>query len=481
MLTDPWLIGSTYWRSWWNYPPVSAELVASLRPTCIYLTHVHWDHFQGPSLRKFPRTTPILVPRGQSGRMKRDLGDMGFTDVRELRHGETVQLAPGFAFTCYQFNPFLDSAAVMECDGTVLLNANDAKFMGRPLAQIFSRHPRIDFVLRSHSSANSRLCYEVVDAPAAALDDPTGYLRSFAAFAQASGTRYAIPFASNHCFLHRDTYKFNDTVQTPRMVEEFFRAHGLTRPEIKVMLSGDTWSSEDGFHISPATMDYFDHRAERIEQYQRMNRDALEKFYALEGRTTVSLREVVAYFGRFCAALPAPARHFFRGHPVVYVLTAGERRFVFEIDLYARTAHQLDDAPQQTTSLMEVHTSALIFRQCMAMALFSHLPISKRVRYRVTATTKRRMQIYNLLFNLYEYELLPLRRLATARTVNAWSRRWREPLLYARIGLDVAMGRGIQPVKYIAAAARRPPPLPNISEPPSTAIGRALGDPRSLP
>ncbi len=53
LLCDPWLIGSTYWRSWWNYPPVADELIASLKPDAIYLTHIHWDHFTGPSLRLF--------------------------------------------------------------------------------------------------------------------------------------------------------------------------------------------------------------------------------------------------------------------------------------------------------------------------------------------------------------------------------------------------------------------------------------------
>ena len=37
VLCDPWLIGSTYWRSWWNYPPPSKELIASLKPDYIYL------------------------------------------------------------------------------------------------------------------------------------------------------------------------------------------------------------------------------------------------------------------------------------------------------------------------------------------------------------------------------------------------------------------------------------------------------------
>src|SRR6185295_4916310 len=57
LVCDPWLVGSAYWRSWWNYPPVPRGLAESLRPDFIYLTHVHWDHFHGPTLRKFPRDT----------------------------------------------------------------------------------------------------------------------------------------------------------------------------------------------------------------------------------------------------------------------------------------------------------------------------------------------------------------------------------------------------------------------------------------
>src|SRR5690349_4944213 len=62
LICYPWLIGSCYWRSWWNYPPVEPKLIASLRPDWIYLTHIHWDHFHGASLKLFSRDTPILIP-----------------------------------------------------------------------------------------------------------------------------------------------------------------------------------------------------------------------------------------------------------------------------------------------------------------------------------------------------------------------------------------------------------------------------------
>ncbi|NDC40611.1 MAG: MBL fold metallo-hydrolase, partial [Chitinophagia bacterium] len=165
LICDPWILGSCYWRSWWNYPPVAKELVASLKPDFIYLTHVHWDHFHGPSLEKFDKATPFIVPKGNYDRIKVDLVKLGFKNVTELKHGESFTLTNGFTITSYQFGIFLDSAALIEADGVKLLNLNDSKHMGATLREIVSKHHPIDFVFRSHSSANSRLSYHIFDKP----------------------------------------------------------------------------------------------------------------------------------------------------------------------------------------------------------------------------------------------------------------------------------------------------------------------------
>ena len=63
LLIDPWIFGSCYWRSWWNYPEVSRTLLETINPTHIYLTHLHWDHYHGPSLRKFHDIDPTISPK----------------------------------------------------------------------------------------------------------------------------------------------------------------------------------------------------------------------------------------------------------------------------------------------------------------------------------------------------------------------------------------------------------------------------------
>jgi len=164
VLMDPWIVGSCYWRSWWNFPEVSIN-PESLEPDCIYLTHIHWDHFHGPSLKKFSRKTLILIPRDRYNRMKRDLVTMGFTNVREIPDGSPYRLGEDFYLTPYLFGIFTDSAAVLSSRRVTLLNANDCKILGLPLKRLLRDHPKIDFAFRSHSTANARLCHEYLDAP----------------------------------------------------------------------------------------------------------------------------------------------------------------------------------------------------------------------------------------------------------------------------------------------------------------------------
>jgi len=449
LIFDPWLLGSTYWRSWWNYPPVSRALIDSLRPDFIYITHVHWDHFQGPSLRKFPLDTPVLIPRGNARRTARDLAEIGFTNIREVRHGETVELAPGFTLTSWQFYPFTDSAAVVECEGVTLFNSNDAKFMGGPLNQILHRHPRIDFVFRSHSSANPRLCFDYTDAPDVVPDDSARYASDFADFAIRTGARYAIPFASNHCFLHRETYAMNDTVTTPEKVEQVFAARGLTSPALKVMVTGDSWSRDTGFTIAAGT--WFSDRASHLAAYRDEMAPVLEKFYALEAKTAVPDALVQKYFARFIAALPGVSRWLFRKRPVTYVMT-GARPPAYRIDLWKGRVDAVDPSGvSDATDPLQIHTSSLIFRQCMALNLFLHLGIGKRVRFRSRMADAKYHFLLEFYFNLYESELLPWRRMLSPRFIMTWIPRWREVLLYATI-----LGRRMRGKPFVMAAYLKP-------------------------
>jgi UDP-MurNAc hydroxylase len=429
---------------------VDESLVAGLKPDFIYLTHIHWDHFHGPSLRRFARHTPILVPKGHTDKIKTDLERMGFTQVIELRHGQRFSLGPTFALTSYQFFPYLDSAVVLDVEGVTLLNANDAKFMGGPLRQILKNHPKIDFVFRSHSSANGRVCYEVMDDPGAEVDTETRYIESFAVFAKRTGARYAIPFASNHCHLHKDVWPFNSYIQTPVRVEDYFRAQGWDRPHVQVMVSGDSWSSETGFHIRPESQRFFEKRDECLQEYREAQKEKLEEFYRMEETARISLDEVRRLLSPFFRALPFYFRGLYRRHPLTFVLTAGERRFVYRVDFCRRSVEELR-SPDSADEIFQMHTSVHIFKKSLAVGLFAMIPISKRVRYCVTRRNKKYMEFLNTLFCLFEYRVPPLAR-PSLRFFETWALRWREVFLYSRILFNLARGKKFNECRYIENA-----------------------------
>ncbi|MHA4847805.1 MBL fold metallo-hydrolase [Flavitalea antarctica] len=450
LVCDPWLIGSSYWRSWWNYPPVSKTLVDSLKPDYIYLTHIHWDHFHGPSLKKFSPETCIIVPKGNYTRMKEDLNYLGFHNIVELKHGEKMDLDPGFSITSYQVWMFVDSALLIECNGSKLLNLNDSKHMGPTLRQIVNKHHPIDFVFRSHSSANERLSYSVVDDPGAEVDDISTYIQDFTNTVRATGATYAVPFASNHCHLHKDSIHFNKHVQHPKLVKQYFDENNIRYPQLKIMVSGDSWNSETGFQLTDKK--WFDNREQYLSAYLEENRHTLDAFYMEEDKTEVDPGLVQEYFKQLSKALPFFMRYYFRKCTFTYVLKRADvPAYIFSVDLNTGKVQTLDP----NTDLnhkdypIQIHTTAYIFLRSIEFRIFSHMCIGKRVFYKVTKAQKKYMEALNMVLNFYEYDMLPLHRNLGFRSMQSWLMRWRELHLYAMFVRDLVLYRSIDTAKYL--------------------------------
>jgi hypothetical protein len=157
------------------------------------------------------------------------------------------------------------------------------------------------------------------------------------------------------------------------------------------------------------------------------------------------------YFAAFNAAIPLAARWLFRGRPVTYVLE-GARPQAFRIDLWKKTAVEVDPASvSDATDPLQIRTSSLIFRQCMALNLFLHLGIGKRVRFRSRRSDAKYHWLLEFLFNLYESEMLPWWRMLSPRFVATWIPRWREIALYGKIAVKKALGKPFAMSDYLKA------------------------------
>ncbi len=451
LVCDPWLVGSSYWRSWWNYPPVKREAITDLRPDVIYITHIHWDHFHGPSLELFDKQTLIVVPKGNYSRNKDDLYSLGFKNVIELKHGESHQIEPGFKITSYQFGIFLDSAVLIECDGQKLLNLNDSKHMGPTLKQIVNTHKPINFVFRSHSSANSRMSYELTDKPEVIEDDINKYIRDFADTAIAVGAKYAIPFASNHCHLHKDSWKYNELVQTPKMVENYFKEHNITKTQLKVMVSGDSYdASTSTFDLSDK--DWFTDRKQHLDEYLERSSEKLNQFYEEEARTKINIKMVEKHFKGLSERIPFFLKRRLKNVWFTYILTNGDKvGYIFEINVAEGIVREQPNTTEISFEKfpIQIHTTTFIFKRCIGFKIFSHMSIGKRVFYKLHSKQKPKMELLNTIFNLDEYDMLPIANLFSSRSLETWRLRWREIWLYVLLVKDKLIYRKLDFSKYL--------------------------------
>jgi UDP-MurNAc hydroxylase len=425
---DPWILGSCYWRSWWNYPPAPAWLTRIEELDYVYLTHLHWDHFHGPSLRKLPRSATLLVPESHFPRMRDDARSFRFAGVVEMPHAKPLRLPGGLELTSYQYGLMMDSALVISDGRTTLVDMNDCKLSGRPLRQVIARHPRVDFVFRSHSSASAYpWCVETDDPSVLAYRSNEDYLRDFTDTARLLHARYAVPFASAHCFLHRDTFRFNDTVVSPADVKAWFDAHRPEGSECVAMVAGDAWSDASGFEI--ASQDWFSNRHARLAAYAAQQRPQLEAQYALEAETEMPFRAFERYFRAQLGALPRLSRLVFR--PVVVFELKDRPHVHWVVDYGRRTVEERDQRPEHYDLLLEI--PALVLKDCVYKKLFSTFSASRRVRIEVRGSSLRNFLIFFTLLDMVEYEYFPLRNLLRPRFVRVWLRRWRE------IGVHVSL------------------------------------------
>src|SRR6267142_5214315 len=339
LVSDPWILGSSYWRSWWNYPKAASFSTEGV--DFIYLTHMHWDHFHGPSLRKFPPTVTFLVPKAPTSCIVNDLQDFKFKSIIELPHGKTLQLAQDLQVTSYQYGLNTDSALVIDDGRTVLLNMNDCKLVGGPLKQVLRRHPKIDFMFRSHSSAQPYPhCVDAEDKDDLGYRKNEDYVSDFVESAILVKPRYAIPFASNNCFLHRETLQFNETVVNTLDVRTFFDEHKPAGTECVVMVAGDSWDDRDGFRIKE--QDFFINREHHLRKYAEETASVLEECYRREDAVTVSFRDFERYFAAFMKSLPLFVRLVFK--PVIVFETTGKSVSCWVLDFRRGKIYEATEA-----------------------------------------------------------------------------------------------------------------------------------------
>ena len=431
LLVDPWLIGSCYWRSWWNYPPVKDINFEKLNPNVIYITHVHWDHWHGPSLRKFLNKDILIVTHDEPNkRSRRDLENFGFSNIKILKHNEVFEFED-IKITPYQFGLFLnDSALVVETENLKILNANDCKIAGQSLEQIKRNHGKFDFALRSHSSANDRVCYEIIGSQKS-FDDPEHYSRSFKLFMDSVKPRYAIPFASNHCHLHKDVFHFNNIINDPYQLERvILKNGGLESSKFKIMLSGDSYDTMKGFEIND-NKKYFNFKEKYLLQYADVNKVLLNDYYKKESKQKLNKRTLKKFESQL-DSIPRFLKRKLKGWKFLVLLSKDDDFEYLEVNPYNSIVQIIEDKDLSSYST-KIYIPLIIFNDAVNMNMFHHAGISKRNKYVFQNESElEKWDILNKYLEKIELEVFPLTFNYFINFTKTYVRRWREIIVYIK-------------------------------------------------
>jgi UDP-MurNAc hydroxylase len=358
--------------------------------------------------------------------MVRDLEWLGFYNVTEIPHGSQVHLGKDFTLSSYQFGPSVDSAMLLSGGGYTLFNCNDCKYFGLPLRQITRRFPKIDFVLRSHSSASAvPYCIDGYKDIFPELRRQQDYIEEFCRFALFVGARYAVPFASNHCFLHKETFHFNDTVVVGDDIPAYY---GQLTKEVKcqsqcvVMPPGSSWSDKDGFQI--LSFDY-SNRDEYLQGLLTRHEGQLARQYVKEEQTLADFEAFRLYFENFLRAIPWLVRKWLR-YRIVFRTRDQKGEHNWLVDFAEGKVEVMAESDNQFVVL---ETPPLVLNDCTKNWMFSVWTASKRVKIYLPSPID--LDSVNTLFSLldlYELETLPLWKNLSRRALSNRLRRWREIL-----------------------------------------------------
>jgi len=155
ILCDPWFTDGIYDGSWYTYPKVSnpIELIGDV--DCIYISHIHPDHYDPTFLRSYfyrYGDKPLLIPNHFPNHLFRKAILDGFqpTVIESKDVGDTaISIVPNSTGSASD----IDSALVVSRDGISFLNLNDNIFNQRQNQTIKALLKDLRFAAIGYSSA----------------------------------------------------------------------------------------------------------------------------------------------------------------------------------------------------------------------------------------------------------------------------------------------------------------------------------------
>lgn len=242
LLTDPWLIGSCYWRSWWlqNYPTKEEFAELQTAKFC-YVTHEHPDHFHTASIRKLGNGPQYIAPELPQENIAEFLKGQGNT-AQALKAFEWYALNDEVSVLCM---PLLndDSTLLINTPNAIIVNLNDSKPSSSQLKQVAAfmdkEAPGKKRVLLSSYSPASIVNSFLRGSERVSMKDKREYVDYISRNCHLLKADFFMPFASQVIFYRTDSAWANEFKVSYDNMREHWSAPDteLMHPYSKIDLS----------------------------------------------------------------------------------------------------------------------------------------------------------------------------------------------------------------------------------------------------
>jgi hypothetical protein len=271
---------------------------------------------------------------------------------------------------------------------------------------------------------------------------------AFVAAAQQIHPRYAVPFASGICHLHREVVDENRYLVSAPEMKAYFEAQSARVPgaTLAIMPVGSSWSSETGFTLTGSVVSdmvgYAEQRATEVSE-------RLEKTYRSEAEKQIAFDDFSGYFEKFFKATWW-LRPFLHQKRWVFPVSSPQQEY-WCVDFGAAQITRSTQMPADYDSLITV--SPAVLSASLRNNVFTNIDISKRWRVHVRRGRAIRHFVVTNLLLLFEAEYLSPKHLFSWRFISGYARRLPEVADYARLAFVTATRGKDSLVKAVTSIA----------------------------
>ncbi|MDQ3834112.1 MAG: MBL fold metallo-hydrolase [Actinomycetota bacterium] len=305
ILCDPWF-NPAYFASWFPFPSnEDVDPTKIGRPTYLYLSHLHRDHFDADFLRKHVwKEAIVLLPDYPLDLMEQALRDLGFTRFIKTTSGEALEI-DGLRFMITSLvaptdGPLGDSGLAID-DGEVrIFDQNDSRPMDLDVVNSFG--PYDAHFLQFSGAIWYPMVYKMPEKAKQALGRKkrANQMARALRYVRQTDASFVFPSAGPPCFLDDDLFHFNDFDRDPANIFpdqtvflEYMQEHGMDNGRLLIPGSVATLSKDDCTVAQPIPDDQvqaiFTEKQAYLEAYKARKQPLIDAIKASWSRGQVDI------------------------------------------------------------------------------------------------------------------------------------------------------------------------------------------------